>query len=154
MKKRITGDDAIYSIMWSKFYPNDKYTIIHSLPDLAGIVAIVEKHGPKEPVYLLLYGCWRAGIRSGIRAFLDPEKTRYKDLCNKILAHDFIFKYTVIDSSSADMLDVLYALAQVYAPAYNNYREMSHSGRYRKVYVTENNMRDGDVLEKFPVYGP
>lgn len=154
MKKRITGDDAIYSILWSKFYPNDKYTIIHSLPDLAGIVAIAEKRGSLEPEYLMFYGCWRAGIRSGFREFLDPVKTRYKDLCKNILARDFIFKYTVIDSNSGDMLDILYALSKVYTPEFNNYREMSHSGRYKKVYVTENNLREGDIVEKFPLFGP
>ena len=142
MKKIIIDKDVFYSIEWSKIYEYDKYRA-RGIPELPGIICLLYKTPGDSVMPLLFYGCWRDGLRVGLRNTMDlslssiPEITKQIDKIKKIA-----FKYAIVDTTSKDMKDILYWLIKEYHPKYNNFEDFADSKRYKDVYLKETFPRD------------
>jgi hypothetical protein len=147
MKKRIHNDEAFYDIVWSQYHKYDKYTANKILPELAGIVSL---HKPVKDSYsdLIFYGCWRDGCRIGLKKFIDPENSDYRHIVTNFDMNSLYYRYTIIDTSPADLKDILYWLIGSYDPVYNNKEAFADSKRYKNINVRESIMKSGDVIER------
>ncbi len=153
MKKSIYREDVFYTIVWSRLIPYDRYSASRILPELPGIICFMEKVKRGDPRYLAFYGCWRDGLRMGLKNFFDPDLGKYKKLADILSKHDLLYKYTMADTSARDMQDVMYWLIRNYTPEYNSLDEFSDSKRYREIYVKEMELGDDQVIEKIPGFG-
>ncbi|HNV45962.1 MAG TPA: hypothetical protein PKJ16_02900, partial [Spirochaetota bacterium] len=67
MKKKTDESGAYYTIMWSKMYKYDKYEAQRILPELTGILCLLEKKDSRDPRPILFYNCWREGLKIAIK---------------------------------------------------------------------------------------
>jgi hypothetical protein len=153
MKKSELNRDVFYTIVWSRLHNYDKYSAGRILPELPGILCLMEKSRTGGPKPLLFYGCWREGLRLALKNLMDPDFTRYTAVMRELQARKVQYKYTVVDSSLADMQDVMFWLIREYTPALNSLGEFNDSQRYENIYVKEMIMREDDVVEKIPKMG-
>lgn len=136
MKKKIIKNNAYYSITWSEERKYEKYDALKFLPELAGIIFIYQKQEAGIRL-ILLYACWRDGLRVGLRKLMDPLYTPDMELLRNLTAYSsFFYRFTVIDSSPFDMKDILFWLITTYNPELNSawYKD---SGRYGGIFVEE-----------------
>ena len=150
MKKKIVKRDVFYSIMWSTIFPYDKYSISRILPEMSGIVCLLKNRPKRDPEYLIFYGCWRDGLRKGLKNLFDPVYSKLPEIRDDIETRDLLYKYTVVDSNPIDMKDIMFRLMRDYKPKYNNYRGFRESGRYENIYIMETTMKKGQYVERFP----
>ncbi len=153
MKKSLSNDNVFYTIAWSKLYHYDKHEAGRVLPELAGIICLVEELPRGDPAFLIFYGCWREGLRMGLKNFMDPDFTKYPELLKDLLGKKVRYKYTVVDSNPTDMQDILFWLIQNYTPLLNNPVDFKDSGRYENIFVKETQLRDDEVVERLPRTG-
>ena len=153
MKKKVYQDKVLYTIAWSPVYKFDKYSITKIIPELAGIVAIMEKHSGETYHYILFYSCWRDGMRLGLKNLLDPIFTRHPDLAKAMEGRELLYKYTVVDTNPFDLQDVLWWLIQNYQPELNDINNYIHSQRYKEIYVREMELSKETVVERLPKFG-
>ena len=152
MKKRVNDCNVYYTIMWSPVFPYDKYHATRILPELAGVICLMEKNSVGVPKCLLFYSCWRDGLRMGIKNLFDPIFSKIPDIREMLIGRNLLYKYTVIDTTPVDMKDIMYWLILSYRPEFNNYKGFKESGRYEKIYVRQMEMGNDDLIEKFPIY--
>ncbi len=148
MKKTVRNREAFYTIAWSRAFPFDKYSITRMVPELPGL-AMFSRRGDEEKKPLFIYGCWREGLRLGIKYLFDPQYSKNPGIAHDLLDGSLFLRYAVVDTTPRDMKDVLSVLIARYAPEYNS-REYADSGRYDAIYVKEMDMREGDVVESIP----
>ncbi|TAL35267.1 MAG: hypothetical protein EPN93_10735 [Spirochaetes bacterium] len=153
MKKSERGREVYYTIAWSKLYRYDKYDAMKVLPELAGILSLYEERPGNDPLFLLVYGCWRDGLRMGLKYLMDPHLPKRDALRRRLEGRPLLYKYTVVDSSPADMQDVMYWLIKNYAPELNTVDLFPDSKRYENISVRETDLRDDEVVERIPRYG-
>ena len=153
MKKKIYQDEVLYTLAWSPVYQFDKYSITKIIPELAGIVAVMEKHSEETYHYMLFYSCWRDGMRLGLKNLFDPIFTRHPDLAKAMEGRQLWYKYTVVDSNPFDLQDILWWLIQSYEQELNDIKNYEHSKRYRNIYVREMVLDKETVVERLPKYG-
>ena len=118
MEKNIFKDDVYYTITWSPTYLCNRHTVM-GIPGLPGIVCLFKE---KQSVIknLLLYGCWKSGVRVGLRNLLDPNYTPFPVLIQLSESKDLLFKYAVIDTHPLDMKDIMYWLIKEYQSPFAN----------------------------------
>ena len=144
MEKNIVGKDVYYTIIWSQPNHCNRHTVM-GIPNLAGIVCLFqEEHGINK--YLLLYACWKSGVRNGTRDLLDPNFTLFPELIKLSDKKDLMFKYAIVDSHSLDVQDIMYWLIREYEPSLNNSEEFTDSERYKDIYLKE--MYEEDEIER------
>lgn len=153
MKKSVLENNVFYTIAWSKDFSYEKHSASRILPELAGILCLMEKARRGEPGYLLFYSCWSEGLRMGLKNLMDPVISPSKWLQQQLEGRSMLFKYTIVESSPLDMQDVMYWLIHEYSPLLNSLEEFSDSKRYRDIYVKELLIGDDRVTERFPKYG-
>lgn len=138
-KKDVKGDDVYYSLEWSRLFEYDRFTARRVMPELPGIVWLqhLSKKGMES---LLLYACWRDGLRVGLRKLLDDSfiNTGKENLREILLNYELHYRFTVIDTSSLDMQDIMYWMIKEYNPLYNDVKTFSDSRRYINIFVKEN----------------
>lgn len=150
MKKKINDRKVFYDIAWSPLVKYEKYDAM-KIPELAGIISFEEKNR-KGITPLLVYACWRDGLRVGIRRLMDRLYTPFLGITSSLEEiSDLYYRYTMVDSSPQDMKDIIFWLIRNYNPRLNS-QGFEDSGRYEDISVKEREMLKGQVVEKFPVH--
>ncbi len=147
MKKKIRGDEVHYTIAWSRIVLFDKYAMSRSVPELPGIVFFFRQENGRGPLFV--YGCWREGLRLGVKYLFDPGFSKVPKIAHALVSDRLYFKYTVVDSDPGDMKDIMSVLISKYTPAFNN-SAFGDTGRYSAIHLREIDMKDGEVVEKIP----
>ncbi len=153
MKKSERGREVFYTIAWSKFYRYDKWDAMKVLPELAGILMLAQEAPQGDPECLLVFGCWREGLRIGLKNLMDPLMPKHDHVRANLQGRRLLYKYTVVDSSPADMQDVMYWLIKNYVPELNSITHFTDSKRYMNIYVREMDLRADEVVERIPGIG-
>lgn len=153
MKKSIYNDDVYYTIAWSQLYNYDKHSASRILPELSGILCLLENVPNGEARPLLFYGCWREGLRYGLKVFMDLQFSKFPKLARNIQGRKLLYKYTVIDTNLADMQDIMYWLIGSYEAEFNSADMLPDSKRYKNIHVKEMSMKEDQIMEKIPKFG-
>jgi len=145
MKKDVRGDDAYYSISWSRLFEYDRFTARRVMPELPGIVWLLHPV-KKEMESLLFYACWRDGLRVGLRKLLDDSflNTGKDHLREILLTHELHYRFAVIDTSPLDIQDLMFWMIKEYKPLYNDEHKFTDSKRYMNIFVKET---DSDTID-------
>ncbi|MDY6967106.1 MAG: hypothetical protein SVR08_00420 [Spirochaetota bacterium] len=152
MKKSILKDDVFYTVVWSPLIPYDKYRA-GGIPEMPGLICLLQKNPHQNFEYLLFYSCWRDGLRMGLKNLLDPNYSIIPELIKTVIENKIVYKYSTIDSSPLDMKDIMYWMIKEYQPIYNNVMDYEDTKRYKNIYVREMLMEDNDIKEKLPQTG-
>lgn len=147
MKKDVRGQDVYYSLAWSQLYKYDRYSVIRIVPEMAGIVSICYVHDNRIE-YLMFYSCWRDGCRIGLKKLLDPLFSKFNWMIKELDFDELYYKYTVVDTSIADMQDIMYWLLATYETKYNNPEGIEDSQRYKNIHLKESTMKKDQVIER------
>jgi hypothetical protein len=150
VKKKIVRNQAHYTVAWSRTVPFDKYSVSRIVPELPGIVFFSRKENCRVPLFI--FGCWREGLRLGIKYLFDPKYSKVPHIAHALLDDKLFFKFAVLDSDPRDMKDVMALLISKYAPVLNN-KSYADTGRYAVIHLREVEMKDGEVVEKIPRSG-
>jgi hypothetical protein len=143
MKKDVFGVEVYYRLEWSPFFKYDKHQASRIMPNLPGIIGLYTKNQSVfEPV--LLFECWRDGIRDGMKNFMDPIYYKFRDIRDSIDMEDIWISFTVVESSPQDLKDILFFLIKTYTPRFNNAGSFSDSRRYQSINVKETRMDSFD----------
>jgi hypothetical protein len=143
MEKKVHNDDVYYRIIWSKPNQYTRHTVM-GIPSTAGIVSIFqeERTGMGSDLiitfnFMLFYACWKSGVRNGSRDLLDPDFSQFPELIKLSEEKKLFFRYSVIDTHSKDMLDIMYWLINEYQPSLNKSGNFLDSQRYKNIYIKE-----------------
>lgn len=135
MEKTIQDKDVFYKITWSESRPCNRH-VIRGIPSMPGIVCLFTEKSSVQK-YLLFYGCWKSGLRVGLRNLLDPDLTPFHELIKLSEKQELLFRYTMIDTHPLDVKDIMYWLIKEYLPKYNNSEDFNDSERYKDIYLKE-----------------
>lgn len=149
MKKKTSGENIYYTIGWSPLYEYDRYQAKRILPELSGILRL-SRIIKGEDTPLLYLACWRDGLRVALQRFLDPSRSSYPALLHRLGNEPILYSYTVIDTSPADMRDILFWLLREYRPELNNHDSYEDSKRYRNILVREVQLDSEQAVEQLP----
>lgn len=152
MKKTVNYRDAVYTIAWSPVFSFDKYNVTRVVPETSGLVYFTRRRddGGRNPLFI--YGCWRDGMRMGIKYLFDPDFSKLPKIAYALMDGDLFMKFAVVDTTPLDMKDILAALIAKYAPEFNA-GGFSASGRYESILVKEMVRAPGDVVDRIPIVG-
>lgn len=148
MIKNINGQDAFYDIAWSRTFKYDRYEAATVLPELSGILCLACKIQSQFDI-LIFYACWRDGCRVALKKLMDPLITPYPEILDNLNTDELYYKYTIVDTSSRDMQDLMFWLIKSYEPPLN-IKTFKDSERYKNIYVKESNLKREQVIERFP----
>lgn len=143
--KQQRGEDAYFTVRWSRLARAEKYSIITHVPSVAGIFELYYLDRKKTLNYIDTYRAWYGGLRHTLREFTDPEISKVPGL--RALAKDrtIVFRYSESDSVG-DIADVLFFFRETRKPinaeGFSNRAGADDdpvvpSGSYRYVYVNE-----------------
>lgn len=144
MKKKISGRSVYYAIAWSETVKYDRHSAARKLPELPGVLFLYETKG-RMLRNLLIYGCWRSGMRMGMRDLMDPMFVQNQPLYEHLKELDIAYKYCIVDSSQEDLQDIMFWLISEYAPQMNTLGVFKDSQRYRDITVKESIAKPGDM---------
>jgi hypothetical protein len=133
VKKLVDRDIAYYTIYWSRLTKADKYTIINSVPSVAGIFEMYYMDEKKKLNLKRVSRVWYGGLRSRLRRLTDPELEEEPKRREILEKYDCYYRYSVIYSMD-DMQDILFFFASRYTPGEE---KVPHSGRYAEIYLRE-----------------
>lgn len=136
MNKRIGHDAVYFSIAWSKLFKYHKHAAARVLPELPGILYFYSVTG-KKLTDLLCFGCWREGLRMGMRDLFDAAYSKQPYLTESLADREMYYKYCVVDTNPSDMKDIMYYLIRTHSPELNDFRAVEDSKRYRDICVDE-----------------
>ncbi len=127
--------DAYFTVRWSPFAKADKYTIHTGVPAIAGIAELYWMDEARKLNLFCVARSWYGGLRSVVRARIDPELERDEYRRSVLEAHpnDLWYRYTGTDSHG-DMSDLMYFFMETYAPGAGL---VESSGRYGRIFVDE-----------------
>ncbi|RPI95547.1 MAG: hypothetical protein EHM32_05550 [Spirochaetales bacterium] len=153
MKKSIVNEDVFYTIAWSRLIAYEKHSASRILPEMPGILCLLEAVPRGAMRYLIFYGCWRDGLRMALKNFLDPDFTKFPDINAQLRGRTMQYKYTVVDSSMLDMQDVMFWLIRTYEPEFNALGGFEDSKRYKNISIREMELGTDQVIERLPKTG-
>ncbi len=153
MKKSVVNDDVFYTIAWSRLIAYEKHSASRILPEMPGILCLLETAPRGGMRYLIFYGCWRDGLRMALKNFLDPDFTKFPDINASLRGRNMQYKYTVVDSSMQDMQDVMFWLIRTYEPEFNALEGFDDSKRYKNISIREMDLGVDQVIERLPKTG-
>lgn len=137
LKTGITGKkkkgEIYYTVVWSALKKADKYEITLKVPSVAGLYELYRMDKEKKLNLLAVTHAWYGGLRSQLRAVIDPELTDDPVRKAEIENGDLYYRYTTSDSFP-DILDVIWFLHSTYFP--KDVR-VEHSERYERMYLEE-----------------
>lgn len=125
--------EIYYTVIWSALKKADKYDITLKVPAIAGLYELYRMDKEKKLNLLAVTHAWYGGLRSQLRAAIDPELTNDPIRKAELEDGDLYYRYTA-SNSFPDILDVLWFLHSTYFP--NDVR-VEHSGRYTRMYLEE-----------------
>ncbi len=131
--KRIKGTEAYYTLTWCPLTKADKYEVTLRVPSVAGLFELYRMDKQKKLNLLAVTHAWYGGLRSQIRAAIDPDATN--DPIKKAELEDAELYYRFAPANSLeDILDVVWFLHTGYFP--DDIR-VEDSGRYSKIWLDE-----------------
>ena len=133
--RKTDGADAYYTVRWSPLTKAEKYHINASVPAMGGLAEMYwrDDHG-RFHLYLLARSHF-GGLRSTLRAAVDPDVERDPARLAVLLAHeDAIWYRYAIHDMAADIQDVFYFFMTTYRP---HAEPPAHSGRFDNIFVKE-----------------
>jgi len=125
--------DAHFTVRWSPLQKVDKYTIVRSVPAVAGIFELYYKDNHHKLVRFYIAKVWIGGLRSHLRRITDPllnEDEKWQKVLDERTCY---FRYSVCQSYK-DMSDVLYFFSETIYP---NESRTDNSNRYPGISVHE-----------------
>jgi len=125
--------EIYYTVVWSALKKADKYEITLKVPSVAGLYELYRMDKEKKLNLLAVTHAWYGGLRSQLRAVIDPELTNDPVRKAELENGDLYYRYTV-SNSFPDILDVVWFLHSTYFP--DDIR-VEHSGRYPRMYLDE-----------------
>lgn len=130
---KIKNTEIYYTVVWSALTKADKYDITLKVPAVAGLYELYRMDKEKKLNLLSVTHAWYGGLRSQLRAAVDPDLT--SDPLRKAELEDgqVYFRYAT-SNSFPDILDVVWFLHTTYFP--NDVR-VDHSERYSRMYLEE-----------------
>ncbi|HPO01768.1 hypothetical protein K7J14_03920 [Treponema zuelzerae] len=130
---RTKDAEAWYTVVWTALKKADKYEVTMKVPAVAGIWELYRMDKEKKLNLLAVTHAWYGGLRSQIRAAIDPDTTA--DPLRKAAIEDgeLYFRYSMSDSLPA-LLDTVWFLHSIYFP--QDVR-VEHSGRFTRIYLNE-----------------
>jgi hypothetical protein len=127
------GEDAHYHIEWSPLCIADRWEINAKVPAIAGVFEIYWMDDHNHLRMLSVGQTQYGGLRSELRRLTDPELATDAN-ARKILEDEEVwYRYAPTNSPNV-MADVVWYFRETYFPGNP---EVDHSGRYRKIYMTE-----------------
>ncbi len=131
--RKIENGDAYYTLTWSALKKADKYEVTLKVPSVAGLYELYRMDKEKKLNLLSVTHAWYGGLRSQIRAAIDPDATNDPVKKAELEDADLYYRYAMSESME-DILDVVWFLHTGYFP--NDVR-VEHSGRYRRMFLNE-----------------
>jgi len=153
MKKTVVNDDVFYTIAWSRLIEYDKHSASRILPEMPGILCLLERLPRGAMKYLIFYGCWRDGLRMALKNFLDPDFTKFPAINAGLKGRSMFYRYTVVDTSMQDMQDIMFWLIRTYTPEFNAVEGFEDSRRYKNISIREMDLGEDSVIERLPKTG-
>lgn len=129
----IKNDEAYYTLIWSPLTKADKYEVTLKVPSVSGIFELYSMDENKKLNLLSVTHAWYGGLRSQIRASIDPDATNDPVKIAVLEDAELYYRYSMSDSFPM-LLDVVWFLHTTYFP--NDVR-VEHSGRYERMYLNE-----------------
>ncbi len=129
----VTGDTISYTLVWSPLKKADKYEINASVPSVSGLFELYRMDEQKKLNLLTVTHAWYGGLRSQLRAAVDPDATTDPLRRSQIENQELWFRYCPSDSF-ASILDAVWFLHCAYFP--KDVR-VEHSGRYKTIRMAE-----------------
>lgn len=132
--KQVDGmGEAYYTVRWSPLTEVDKYTIIKSVPEVAGMFELYYRDEWKKLIRFYMARVWIGGLRSTLRRLTDPvlnDDGKWRDILENKQSY---FRYSKCDSYK-DLTDVLYFFSETLYPHEN---KTYNSERYSGIFVKE-----------------
>ena len=125
--------EAFYTLMWSPLTKADKYQVTLKVPAISGVYELYRMDERKSLNLLSVTHAWYGGLRSQIRAAIDPDATSDPVKKAELEDAELYFRYSA-SNSLPDILDVLWFLHESY---FAGDVRVSHSCRYRKIHLNE-----------------
>lgn len=132
-KKTDQYGGVYYTIRWSPLKQTDKYSIIKSVPAMAGIFELYYMDDKKKLNLFFFSKVWIGGLRSRLRRYTDPELEIDEKRRNVLERYECYYRYSLCDSDD-DMQDIIFFFASTYMPG--KHKQYS-SERYEDIYVEE-----------------
>lgn len=129
----VAGNTVSYTLVWSALRKADKYEITSSVPSVAGLYELYRMDEKKQLNLLAVTHAWYGGLRSQLRAAVDPEATTNPVRRAQIENKELWYRYCPCESFPA-ILDAVWFLHSIYFP--QDIR-VEHSGRYATIRVAE-----------------
>jgi hypothetical protein len=131
--RAVKGTEAYFTLVWSPLKKADKYEITLKVPSVAGLFELYRMDKDKKLNLLAVTHAWYGGLRSQLRAAVDPEST--SDPVKRAELEDAELYYRFAPSESLpDILDVVWFLHSVYFP--HDVR-VENSNRFTRIYLDE-----------------
>ena len=125
--------EAYYTLVWSPLKKADKYEITLKVPSVAGLYELYKMDKQKKLNLLSVTHAWYGGLRSQLRAAVDPDATNDPVRKAELEDAELYYRYAMSESLE-DILDVVWFLHSTYFPG--DVR-VEHSGRYTRMYLNE-----------------
>jgi hypothetical protein len=125
--------EAHYTVRWSPLTEVDKYTIIKSVPAVAGLFELYYKDDRGKLIRFYMARVWIGGLRSTLRRLTDPELNedeKWRDILENKTCY---FRYAQCNSYK-DLTDVLYFFSETFFP---HEKKTYNSERYTGIFVDE-----------------
>ena len=130
--KRVRGQDAYYTVVWSHIQRASKSAVIRSVPSVAGIFELYVLDQGNTPNLIRTRRAWYGGLRHSLREYGDPTVCKDRRVLSLLKSKRLYFRYTVCHNPD-DLNDVLSYLSTVQPRAVG---DIEPSGRYRDIYVS------------------
>jgi len=127
------NDEVYYTVNWSPLAVADRWEINAKVPSVAGIYEIYWMDENKRLRLFEVGQTHYGGLRSEVRRLTDPEIYRELNIKKIFEDNEIWYRYTC-SNSHQDMADVLWFLMTSY---FSKEPSETHSGRYRKIFLTE-----------------
>lgn len=131
--KTVRNGEAYYTVVWSPLTKADKYEVTLRVPSVAGLYELYRMDKQKKLNLLAVTHAWYGGLRSQIRAAIDPDATNDPARKAELEDAELYYRYSA-SGSLEDILDVVWFLHSSYFPG--DVR-VEHSGRYSRMYLNE-----------------
>ncbi|HVP18362.1 MAG TPA: hypothetical protein VMU36_05145 [Spirochaetia bacterium] len=132
VSKITRGQDAYYTVSWSRLRKSDKYEIVKSVPSEAGIYELYYMDDKGKLCLFHVGKSWYGGLRNEIRLRTDSELEKDEARRAILEDHDCWYRWSLV-SASDDMADIIFFFAGTYHVA----GKVHHSGRYRNIFINE-----------------
>ncbi len=133
LTSRVKLPEAWFTLIWSPLKKADKYEVTLKVPSVAGLYEIYRMDSEKKLNLLSVTHAWYGGLRSQIRAAIDPEATNDPVRKAELEDAELYYRYAPCESFQ-DIIDAVWYLHSIYFP--DDIR-VEHSGRYSRIYLNE-----------------